>query len=179
MLKNRFNHDCLVAGKVAKYPGSGVPVLMEGRGNKRFCRFLFHPKISLIIFHGNKQRSGTLDRLRAYYLHRSLGAGCVFFSWILHKLYIKPCSSNSFRCLTFKWCRLRFSVVSFFHFRLFLVFFWTVLHRHPAPTYLQAHLSPRKQAPPPAHAAVSRHGIIYGLHAGCTGVREPWQGENA
>lgn len=39
-----------------------------------------------------------------YYLHTSPGAQFIFFSRILYNLYIKPCSSNSFRFLTFKLC---------------------------------------------------------------------------
>lgn len=63
-----------------------------------------------------------------YYLPRSPGARFIFFSWILHELYIKPHSSHFFRFLAFKLCCLSFAVLFFSQmlfvfFRLFLVLF--------------------------------------------------------
>lgn len=105
----------------------------------------------------------------------SRGSQFIFFSWILHKLYIKPCSANSFRYLTFKLLclglALFFLLSFFFLFHLLLVLF----------IRLCIPLPPPKTSAPSAFCAhpcdfFLSHESAYSEVAEFTGVYETWWG---
>lgn len=98
-----------------------------------------------------------------HYLHTSPGAQFIFFSRILYKLYIKPCSSNSFRFLTFKLC-LAFAAYflsiffsSFFIHSSFFLYDLASLCAHPLQTHTHTYSTF------PTQPFVSTHASLFSV----------------